>query len=549
MTSVYSRHRKKKKINTNLPVRTILFARVSSREQERGDSIDAQLKSVRDYAERNKLEVVKEYAITESSSKGDRKRFYEMLDFIEGREGKFIIVVNTIDRIQRRFHEYIELDVLRLADKIEIHFIRENIKIFKKSNSFEIGSWTQGVMWAQQYVMQSSDNIKRANDLSRDKGRWLHQAPPGYENYTDENGQANVRFHPVNAPIVKKMFETYAKGGASFTVLVLMGRRLGLITRQGAELHKATIAKLLKNPFYYGVQVVDGVRRPHIHGNLISKELFDKVQEVRNNKVQVRHTRKRENFIYSAKICCGTCGNVMSPYVATNPSGREYVYLRCNKYHGNCNQRQVNENVITEQLFDKVLNKFTFPASSLKNIQLKFSKYIEKQNQANILDRAEIVKQLGETENRLSKLLDLMLDGVLSKEDYDIKKGELTMEQATLNSKLKVSASLEWDMEKSLLTILKFAENLAFFFKSSIVPEKQAILKILLSNSFINDVSVCFNLKKPFDLLLKKGGSILWWGSEYLKRIKTVKYRGFWIGLNDMHTSQIEDDESECVSV
>lgn len=125
----------------------IIFARVSSREQERGESISAQIKSCEDYCEKNNIPVLKTYPITESSTKKERKKFKEVLQFIKSYKDKVIIVANTIDRIQRHFREYFELDDLRTDNKIELHFIRKHLKITNKSNSFEIGSWIQGVAW------------------------------------------------------------------------------------------------------------------------------------------------------------------------------------------------------------------------------------------------------------------------------------------------------------------------------------------------------------------------------------------------------------------
>lgn len=72
-----------KKNIKNVPMQAVLFARVSSTEQERGDSIDAQMKTVRDYCVQQNIPILAEYKITESSSHGERKKFYEMIDFIK----------------------------------------------------------------------------------------------------------------------------------------------------------------------------------------------------------------------------------------------------------------------------------------------------------------------------------------------------------------------------------------------------------------------------------------------------------------------------------
>ena len=75
----------------------VMLARVSSRKQERGQA----------YCHRNDLTIVeptpKAFVFTESSTRGGRKKFNEMIDFIEHQKRKTAIVVHTLDRLQRGF--------------------------------------------------------------------------------------------------------------------------------------------------------------------------------------------------------------------------------------------------------------------------------------------------------------------------------------------------------------------------------------------------------------------------------------------------------------
>ena len=60
----------------------ITFARVSSEKQERGASIDAQKELIYDYCMEKNLKIIKEFEITESTTRGDRVKYNEMLDFV-----------------------------------------------------------------------------------------------------------------------------------------------------------------------------------------------------------------------------------------------------------------------------------------------------------------------------------------------------------------------------------------------------------------------------------------------------------------------------------
>ena len=64
--------------------KAVLYARVSSKDQEReGFSIPAQLKYLREYAQRNQIEIVQQFVDVETAKTAGRKQFSEMLRFIE----------------------------------------------------------------------------------------------------------------------------------------------------------------------------------------------------------------------------------------------------------------------------------------------------------------------------------------------------------------------------------------------------------------------------------------------------------------------------------
>ena len=86
-------------------MKAVILARVSTREQENGMSIDAQLENIRRYCEKHALDVQKEYVITESSTRDDRIKFKEMMKFIKNKQEKIAIVADCVDRVQRSYEE------------------------------------------------------------------------------------------------------------------------------------------------------------------------------------------------------------------------------------------------------------------------------------------------------------------------------------------------------------------------------------------------------------------------------------------------------------
>ena len=77
--------------------KAVIYARVSSREQEReGYSIPAQLKLLQDYAEKKNLKIIKEFTDNETAKKEGRTNFTEMVKFLKkNKDVKTIIVEKT----------------------------------------------------------------------------------------------------------------------------------------------------------------------------------------------------------------------------------------------------------------------------------------------------------------------------------------------------------------------------------------------------------------------------------------------------------------------
>ena len=90
-------------------IQAVIFARVSTKEQEPGASLDAQKAAMEDYCAKKGLKIVNEYRVIESSTNGKRVVFHEMLDFVRKQKNKTAIVVHCIDRFQRRFNECVEV--------------------------------------------------------------------------------------------------------------------------------------------------------------------------------------------------------------------------------------------------------------------------------------------------------------------------------------------------------------------------------------------------------------------------------------------------------
>ena len=86
-------------------------------------------------------------------------------------------------------NELLEKDVL------ELHFVKEGNVLCKGANSTQKLMWNMGVVMAQSYTDQLSDNVRRSIKHKVANGEWCGAAPLGYLNSIDTlTGKNNELF-------------------------------------------------------------------------------------------------------------------------------------------------------------------------------------------------------------------------------------------------------------------------------------------------------------------------------------------------------------------
>jgi DNA invertase Pin-like site-specific DNA recombinase len=219
----------------------VLYARVSSKDQEReGYSIPAQLKLLYDYAERNKIQVVKEFVDVETAKTTGRKQFTEMLSFLSHNHDSRIVIVEKTDRLYRNFRDCVTLEDL----DVEIHLPKEGQVISKNSKSQAKLVHGIQLVIARNYIENLREEVRKGMKEKAEQGIYPSRPPLGYRNNKLEH---SIEVDPQKAPIAESMFRHYASGEYSLSVL-----RMELKKEFGVNLAKGYLERLLKNPFYKG---------------------------------------------------------------------------------------------------------------------------------------------------------------------------------------------------------------------------------------------------------------------------------------------------------
>ena len=84
----------------------VVYARVSSKDQEReGYSIPAQLKLLREYAQKNDFAIQQEFVDVETAKMAGRKNFGEMVRYLEKLSDCRTVIAEKTDRLYRNLRD------------------------------------------------------------------------------------------------------------------------------------------------------------------------------------------------------------------------------------------------------------------------------------------------------------------------------------------------------------------------------------------------------------------------------------------------------------
>ena len=484
----------------------IIFTRVSTREQEEGYSLEAQYQRLKEYCEKKDFTILKHFQIIESSTRGERQKFHEMIGFVRKQKGEIAIVCDKVDRLQRSFKELPVLDELRRNGKIELHFYGENQVLSKNSNASQIMMYQFLIMQAEAYTNAISDNVKRSNQQMLREGKYGYLAPLGYLNGRDKNNKPTIIPDPDMAPIVVKLFEDYATGALNITQLLAEARELGLKSFHGNNLTKQTIINMLRNPFYYGYMKIKGKVWPHQYQTLISKETADRCQAVLKGKQF--HRIRKEKHLFQGLVSCSHCGHQVVIDMKRKKSGKVYKYLVCQ----HC-KHSVSEKIAEESVME-IMNKFSkIPTEIFNSITSYLNDKIKSDQNIETARKGMLAREISIAKTRKDKLLNLHLDEKIDSQTFEIKWIDL---EAELSKKEAELSNLKGSSEKTIISInllIKIIKNAKSLYKSSSFEEKRMLLKLLCSNFFLDEKNLIISIRKPLSSVLGRGFRPDWLGN------------------------------------
>ena len=106
-------------------------------------------------------------------------------------------------------------------------------------------------------------------------------------------------------------------------------------------------------------------------------------------------------------------------------------------------------------------------------------------------------------QNKLDKFLDLLADGVLTREEFMHKKMQIKERQQELTEMIAGCDRIDDRFSQKLARLINITTEAYETFKGSNLEEKRQLLNFLFSNFFLNGSKLEYDLAFPFDQLAK----------------------------------------------
>lgn len=431
----------------------VIYARFSSNNQ-REESIDAQLRICREYAKQHGLNIVSCYTdYAKSATTADRDSFQQMIS--DSYKGGFrYVIVHKLDRFSRDKYDSVVYKRKLRNNNVRLLSVSENLDDSPESIMLE--SVLEGM--SQYYSQNLAREVKKGQKESALKCLHLGGTPPlGY----DIDSNRHYIINEQEAEIVKFIFHQYLNSNGYKQLMNSLNER-GYRTKRGEKFVQSSLAKILTNVKYKGTYTFNrytdkdftGRRSPKLKEPdeiitipngmpaIINEDMFERVQ-VKLKKNKGHRGKFKANRVYSLSglIYCGECGSLYHGNYRKNGRGkRDYTSYRCSArlQHKGCTNTEIRLeyiegytiDIIKEYLTSITTNSNDNIGNAVKQFTIERTKVIDTTIQ-------NFSQQASEIDSKITEIVRLVSESQISISSVTKPLKELEDEKTCINQALE----------------------------------------------------------------------------------------------------------------
>lgn len=405
-------------------MRAVAYARYSS-DNQRSESIDAQMRAIEEYCKRRGHTLVASYVDEAMSATSDnRPQFRRMVEDAKSRTFQ-VVIVHKLDRFARDRYDSAYYKRQLKVEGVRLESALENLDDSPESVVLE--SVLEGM--AEYYSKNLAREVRKG--LKENAMKAKHTGGPPPYGYRVNPQTKELEVDESQAPAVRYYFESMA-AGKSLQQITDEINGMGYRTRRGNPFTKHSFWEWSQNRKYMGVYTwdvhdaknPDGTANGHrvrdldkqtvIEGGvppIVSRALWERVNTLVAARKRGSEFKAVEPYLLSGKVTCTRCGR---PYIgmATTKTrdGKKYrhAYYRCKGCKDSIPKERLEERVL-EMLEDKL-----FSPSGIRSSVNALKKALAAETKMLSRDERPLRKEVAELTTRIDRMLDAIADGTVS---------------------------------------------------------------------------------------------------------------------------------------
>lgn len=506
--------------------KAVLYARFSS-DNQREESIEAQLRAMYEYCQRSGAVVIREYCDrAKSATTDDRPEFLSMVADAKNHEFDFV-VVHKLDRFSRNRYDSAYYKRELRKNGVSLLSVLEHMDDSPESVILE--SVLEGM--SEYYSKNLAREVMKGMRESAMKCQALGGRPPfGYKvNPTTRRYEIDEN----EADAVRLIFRQVCEG-YGYSEIITELNRLGYRTRNDNPFGKNSITEILRNEKYKGIYIFNRavshshnrtrnhhqskpedeiIRIPGGMPALVDEKTFDRVAAIiKGRSRSAPNSRAKETYLLAGKVFCGVCEssyNGNRQFAGRNKS--LLVTYRCAKYNNHGDLRCRNKAVNRDYIEDFILKRIGEIVFAEERIPGLISAYYES-HQELAGDGVKILDRLYGNRNEIQRKIDNIISVITQTGSPSLLKNldELETDKQALTIQIDqeeqnlVANRLN---EQEIIAAYRRAQEL---YRSGNLPQKRQLLNLYLKRVTVFPEYVQIHLHKvPSSIISPSGGDSL----------------------------------------
>ncbi len=347
-------------------MKAVAYARYSTSHQ-REESVAAQLRAIYAYAQKNNIQVIKDYVDEAHSATDDDREGFQLMMRELSEVRPDLVLVHKLDRFAR--NRYDSAIYRRELQKAGSRLLAVDQPIDDSPEGVILESLLEGMAeyYSKNLAREVMKGMKENAYDARFNGGWI---PLGYD--IDQDKHYVINEH--EAAIIRLIFDMKLRGATHGEIMNELNQR-GYTTKRGRPFGKSSLYEILRNEKYCGTYTfnkipkkIAGKRNNRVKKPkdeiirienaipaIIPREQWLKVQEIMDSQKHTSKSKSNAVYMLTGILKCGECGGAVTGYSSSKYRKGEKIttnYYVCTKAKKGecCNRKQYRKEILEEDI-------------------------------------------------------------------------------------------------------------------------------------------------------------------------------------------------------